>query len=345
MANIGDLLLDPSTLQAPPIGNIPAPAQPNLEENKNLWRKFLAQTQDPNFRQALLATGTGLMRSTQPGQSGWDVAANALQGGVQRLTGLREAERARNQATVERDRQAGVQKQQLQLQGQQVDISQRNATTQKKNIEQQGAASQQAAQHAQDALDEAIRHNKSAEEIDRLRAKADQTRANAYAGTGPGGKQLPADIQKINALAAQFEAEGADPVAARARAVMLLETQARTKSPGDQARQFFSARMTAWQSDLNNLGKSMTPEMQRQMLNESIDDATRLAKLDEAGKAGPVAPTDRGGPIDRTTPAPQGKRDPAIEGKITTARSKGASPEAIKAALKKDGVDPALYGY
>ncbi len=66
-------------------------AAPVDQNQVNLWQRFQQKlTEDPNLRMALLNTGLNLLRSPSPGQSGFDVFADAASTGVSTLDQLRQ---------------------------------------------------------------------------------------------------------------------------------------------------------------------------------------------------------------------------------------------------------------
>jgi hypothetical protein len=72
----------------------PAPmAAPAPQQNDGILGKIQGLMADPNFRMALLQTGTGMMRSPRMGENGWDVAGEAIMRGAMTLQGLRERDR------------------------------------------------------------------------------------------------------------------------------------------------------------------------------------------------------------------------------------------------------------
>jgi hypothetical protein len=274
-----------------------------FEQNKSRWRGFLDQMADPNFKQAALMTGINLLRSPGYGQGPGDIAANALTQGVGTLQSLRA-----QQFEQQQQQQAG------QRAERQVGVAERGAATQEANARTnaQGVFAQREATSNQNvntrnAQSETGRHNRATEGTDRIRAEADRTRARAYSGIG---SRVPADIQKINMLAAQFQSEGMDEVAARARATTLIELGARAKSPGEQARLLYQEYLTNWGNSLENIGKQLTKDQAQAMLDQAISDVSKLQGTDRAAITPPGTPagatppaTDRFGPINRNAPA------------------------------------------
>ncbi len=75
----------------------------------NMWQKFQQRlSDDPNLRMALLTTGLNMLRTPQPGQSGFDVFANAAGTGVNTLDQLRQRDRAQEIEDKELTREADI---------------------------------------------------------------------------------------------------------------------------------------------------------------------------------------------------------------------------------------------
>jgi len=282
----------------------PAPTEDpvKLEQNKSLWRNFLSNLHDPNVQSAIMATGINLLRSPQYGQNSGDVIANALSTGVNTLQGLRQVDYQRREAAQKRTdtvQQQNIENTQNQ---QRIGISGDQQRTYSQQVAQQGEASNRLDTRENRQLTEAERHNRADEESRRIAAQADLARANAYKANTIG--KTPQDIQKINMLAQHYvENEGMDEVSAKARAVMVVESTGKAKSPGEQARLLYADKIKNWQNDISNFGKSMTPDMAQQFLNDSINEVTTLQKFD-SGVTGTAPPsTQRSGPIVREEPS------------------------------------------
>lgn len=100
VAPIGSLLTQP---QVPTAAPAPAPDQ------LNLWQKFNERLkQDPNLRMALLGTGLNLLRTPQPGQSGFDVFADAATQGINTFDQLNQRDRTQEIEMQEIARQADI---------------------------------------------------------------------------------------------------------------------------------------------------------------------------------------------------------------------------------------------
>lgn len=267
-AFLQDVQFDPSSVPAPVV---------QVQENKAKWRMFLDNLNDPAIRQGVIATGIGLMRSPGYGQNAGDVIGSALQSGVNTTAGLRNMEYERKTKEQERQdklTQQGVQnkqgERQLDISSRNVDINAQNAQTNQNNVNMDAAA-----RNAQ--LSEGARHNQATEETDRIRAEADRKRAEAYSSVGT---RTPQDIQKINMMSQYYmQNEGLDEVSARAKAVMYVESTGAGKSPGENAMTLYQNKVKNWQADLNNFGKSLTPQQLQQMQVEAMDEVIKFSNL------------------------------------------------------------------
>lgn len=314
-----------SGLTAPTMQDVAAPQmsapQVQLEENKSKWRQFLGTLEDPNVRQAMIATGIGLMRSPQYGQNSGDIIANALGSGVNTLQGLRNMQYERSQKEAQQKQEnrradqtvanqttsVGYQGQSVAQQGQQITNQNTQATT--RNEIDRGA------------LSETQRHNQELEEIARRNAESERIRAKAYGSTA--GANQGQDVFKINALTAQYQAEGMDETAARAKAVMVVESTGAAKTPGEQAQKLYEAKLKNWMQDINNFGKSLTPQQMKDMATESMNEVFAFHNFNAGvtGQPPAVNPNKpKAGVIDRSTGSAVG----------TTKQFGGASPGTYK---------------
>jgi hypothetical protein len=297
MAISDALTIDPSGYgYAAPSGENPVA----LEENKSKWRTFLDQFQDPNLRQAVLATGIGLLRSPQYGQNSGDIIANALGSGVNTLQSLRNMDYARNQATQARTDKLGQQKIENEQRGRQIAVAEAGQRTNEAGQRSTETNQQAIRENATAVTRETERHNRANEEIDRTRAEAERTRANAYTGSGT---RIPAEVQKINMLAAQYMTEGMDETSARAKAVMVVDSSRGATSPGEQAMNLFNNSIKNWQNDLSNFGKQLTREQLQQMQQDAINTVIRFQNFNAQQTGQPQSPNPanpRHGVIDRS---------------------------------------------
>lgn len=113
-SGVGQALTQP---QVPAAGI--APTDP---KQLNLWQRFQERLkQDPNLQMALLTTGLNLLRTPQPGQSGFDVFADAATTGVGTLDQLRQRDKsAARQVTQDQlaERRVGAAEQGVAISGQ-----------------------------------------------------------------------------------------------------------------------------------------------------------------------------------------------------------------------------------
>lgn len=315
-----------------PAGGIQVQSPQVIEQNKGLWRGFFQKIQeDPNFRQAVLMTGVQMLRSPKMGETGWDVASNALQGGMVTLEGLRQRDYERVQAGKEQE-----------LKSRQVRVQERGADTQASTAETYRKATEAQTKQAQDAyelkkkeLDEAIRSNQSREEIMRIQAEADMLRAKAYSGDG--GGRTPAEIQKINMLTAQYVAQGMDEVQARARAIEYLTETGKAKSPQDRIRLGLESRIKAYNSSLAALDTPLTAEMMQQFLREEIEMEKTLS-----GLTAPASTNTSGAGSVRSFDRPN--VDPQLLAQVKAAVQAGKDVTAIRQRIVQLGHNPADYG-
>ena len=117
---VGGALTQPQV----PVGQ----AQP---EKIGLWQRFRDKlASDPNLRMALMTTGNQMLKTPQPGQSGFDIFSDAAQAGIGTLDTLRQ--RDRRQGLEDKDRafrqdattqQLGMQEQQVAQGGERLDIA------------------------------------------------------------------------------------------------------------------------------------------------------------------------------------------------------------------------------
>lgn len=101
--------------QTPLIGNlltqpqVPTAAPAPTADKIGLWKKFQQRMeQDPNLRMALLSTGINLLRTPQPGQTGFDVFADAAGTGIGTFDQLNQRDRAQDIEVSEIARQADI---------------------------------------------------------------------------------------------------------------------------------------------------------------------------------------------------------------------------------------------
>lgn len=386
----GALTPAPAVQPMPPIAAMPAgqpppaamgpPQNPAVEQNKGLWRGFFDRLKtDPNFRTAVMQTGAGLMRTPQMGQSGFDVAGQALMNGATTLDILRQRDRMQTIEEQERTRKAGLEERGVTAEERQVGAQERTAaaTESRAATDAQATAdrakeAQAQAQHAVRALDEAIRHNKATEQVDRLRAEADRKKSEAYLA-GRAGRD-PKDVVFMNALSEKYQASGIDEVTADAMAVEYLKETKAGKAPADRIRAALDTRIKAYNGSMAALDTPLDNNMMKQWMNEEIAREKELESVvnPSAGAAvGPQAggggstqtPFSAPGPAGRPSSAdflaqpvtpggappagsvlPQAQLDPKIVAWIHQQTRAGTPPEQIRQTLIQYGKNPADYG-
>jgi hypothetical protein len=278
------------------------------------------------------------MKSPGYGQSGWDTASNALQGGVQTLERLRERDRLVALAAQERAKKDAQQEVVNTRENRQVANQERGTTA---SIEQ----SKTAGDRADKALAETTRHNTASEANDRIRAEADKNKADKY---NTGGGRTPTEIEKINRLKKYYiEKEGMDEVSADKRAIDYVAT-AKGKSPRQLVIEAFQKKVQTWMENQFDPTATPTPEQVKQFKEDAISEVL----AEEAGRE----ITDQRGAIDRpdtAVPSPgstavppvQGQKDPLIERNIAVWVQGKGTPQQIRKMLLARKVDPKLYGY
>lgn len=338
------------------------PQQDSQVGGLNFLGRIKQAWQDPNMRQAVMSAGLNLMRTPQLGQNGWDTAANALQAGMGTLEGLRERDRKRNQENEDRrirEEQRGIENKRG---DRQVDISQQNADTNKQNVEGDQKHKSQELMRAEAALQEAIRHNKSQEEIDRLKAAADHLRATAYFGSAG---RTPAEIEKINRMKAYAKDKlGMDDLDADKYAMDYVST-AKGKSPRQLVMDAYQKKAQQWLDQQYDPTAQPTPEMREAWKKQAMEEV-RFAE--EAGKdvtetrgviqrppaPAPAAPGSPPAVRGAQPPAGPGaapaagalaQKSPATERSIERWKLANATPQQIKDLISAGGENPAIYGY
>lgn len=271
--------MQPGNIGPQPTAAAAGPAE--YEQNKGLWRGFLDKMRtDPNFKQAVQVTAMGMMRSPQMGQNGFDVASQALTTGVTTLDMLRQRDRTQAIEDEERARKAGLEERGAQVAERGASSQERNAATAEQEVKQRAEDSMSRWRQAQNELEEAIRHNKASEEIDRLRANADSLRASAYMSYR---KDRPAaEVVKLNALSAKYQQDGIDPITADAMATERL-LAGKSKAPGDRVRAAVDARIKAYSGSLESFDKPLSNEMIQQWLQEELEREKYFQSLETPG--------------------------------------------------------------
>lgn len=354
------LVFDPSQTQFPQI-QIPAGQGPNM--GPGFLGNIAQAWQDPNVRQAVLSTGLNLMRSPGYGQNGWDVAANSLQTGMGTLQSLRERDRQRALEAEDRkikEEQRGIENKRG---DRQVSVQEKNAQTSATNVEGDAKNKDAQLKHAEKQLEEAIRHNKSSEEIAKLRALADNIRATTYAG---GGGRTPAEIEKLNRLKAFYKKQNPElsDEEADKQAMDYLSTS-KGKSPRQLVIDAYTKKAQSWLEQQFDPTAQPTPEMRETWKKQAMEEvkfaeeagadvtATRgsISRGSPATGTPPAAsPATRSGtpstaPAAASTAGASTAPDPFIQRQIEIWKTGGGTPDQIKLLIQKQGGDPAAYGY
>lgn len=344
--------VDPRELSGmlPPITQEEVIAMPRPPAPKPGFLGSIAQAwQDPNVRMSLAQVGLGLMRTPQMGQNSFDTASEALGLGLNTLQSLREQERqkklqAEDRATKEQQRQIENKRG-----DRQVAVQERNATTAETNVKGDQEVKTKELDRANRALDEAIRHNKSQEEIDRLRAVADNLRATAYYGNT---QRTPAEIQKINRLKAFYKQQDpniSDEIADK-MAMDYLST-AKGKSPRQLVIDAYQKKAQMWMEQQYDPAAQPTPEQQEQWKQQAINEV-RFAE--EAGQevtdtrgriTRPTAPASTATPPAGAPPAQAATPNPITQRNIEVWKQAQATSDQIRQLIKNRGEDPKIYGY
>lgn len=343
--------VDPTMGMQAPQTQAPLSAEEH-EERKKGWKGVLQKMSDPNVQAAMLQTGLGLMRSTRPGESGWDIASQSLGAGVSTLQMLREADRVKKLQEQDRLQRLRQQNTENNFKSRQVATGEQNAQVYKAATEGQTASMVKDDARGDRALTETERSNRAREETDRLRAQADLKRANAYTSSA----RTPGDIQKINALAAQMMlpaeqgGRGLDEVNARAEATKLVELQRASKSPSEMVQERYKLKLQTYMNSFEGMKNPVTKEMNQKFIDDSFNEVHQAIELDsqargtgklvnETANAPMVAGRQPGGIPATST------QDPTTLRKVEQLESRGVPPQAIQQALIAEGKDPKAYGY
>lgn len=317
-----------------------------LEQRKSLWKNLLSQWQDPNVKQAVLATGIGLMRSARYGENVGDVAANALTSGVNTLQSLRERDRQRALEAQDRAIREDQRAKENTRGDRQVATGERNAATQEKSVTGNLELGQKAGARSDKALEETIRSNKAQEEIGRTKAGAEATRAGAYA-TGRQGKTA-AEIQKIDRLKAYYKQQ--DPSLSDEQAdKMAIDyvTTSQNKTQSQIAADLYKNELTTWAQNFDNIGKTPSVADLREMKRRSMETAAEFFKQENSTIKRPDAPgvPTMGGPPQAAPGAAPMPPSPLTQRNIEIWKKANATPGQIRDLIIKRGEDPKIYGY
>lgn len=311
-------------LTQPLPGNMGPVPPGEVENNKGLWRGFFDKLKtDNNFRQSVLLTGLGMMRSTKLGENPGDVISESLMSGVNTLDLLRQRDRSQQIEDSERSRKGGLEERGARVGERQAGAAEQVAATGAARAKTEAGDVASRWEQARNELQEAIRHNKAQEEIDRLRARADALRAEAY---GSFRKGMPGfQVKAMDAISAQLQQQGWDPVAADAMAAQRVQTTGKATNPADRVRSLFEERVKQYAGSLEALDHPMTSDMQRRWLQEAIELDKSLEGLTTPTPEVPPGPGP-GAPQSGPGRAPAGPAAPAAAGPVATAPSPTPAP-------------------
>jgi hypothetical protein len=341
---------------APPMPQIPGMPPMQQAGPQGMIGQLLAKLQDPNVRQAITATGLNLMKTPEFGKNGFDTAATALQTGMSTLDALRQRQRSQGIESEDRTNKQTQQGVENKRADKQVEIQQQNADTSRENVRGDAAAKQQDQVRADKALEEAIRHNKSQEEIDRLRAAADRIRANAYFGST---SRTPAEVEKMNRLRAFYKKQNPNlsDEEADKQALDYLST-AKGKSPRQLVMDAMQRKFAAWADTQMDPDAQPTPDMRNMWKNQAIEEVkfaeeagasvtNQRGTINRPGSAPGASPPASGATASpgAQPPAAPAQKQPATERSIEKWKVMKATPEQIKLAIAAGGEDPSIYGY
>ncbi len=311
---------------------------PELEQRKAGWREALSQWNNPNMRQAIMQTGIGLMRSPNYGESGWDVAANALTSGVGTLEKLNERDRQRKMQQEAIARAQAQQAVENARGDRQVAATEKNAATQEKSVTGQIAANQASGMRLDTQLTETERHNRAEEENARNKTANDAKRATAYAA-GRAGKTA-AEIEKINRLQKYYmDKEGLDEATADKKAIDFVTTS-NNKTQSQVAADLYKNKLTLWSQNFDNIGKAPSAKELKAMKEEAMMESGEFFRTENT--TGPIKRPEIPGAAP-TAATPQA--NPQTQQKIQKWLSMKATPEQIKIMIAAGSEDPKLYGY
>jgi len=316
--------------QVPQLQNNPPVNAADHAERKTGWKRILQNLHDPNVQAAMMNTGINLMRSPGYGQSGWDVASNALSSGVDTLRTLREQQRQQQLQQQDRTNKNAQQTFENQIAVGNAGRQQKQTEAYGRQVDLQGSEMQSNADYKKGMLGVEQEKNR----IAMINAESNKTKAGKY--TGGGGGAGSTELTKINMLADQYQAEDPtlDDTAAHAKAIMVLKAKDTAKSPSEQARNIYLERIKAYQNSIEGMKNPLTPQMAQQMLSDSINDVKKLRSLEGPQPNAPGMGSS--GTIERI--------DPDIKALVDNARAKGTPDAQIKSMLTQYGKTPSVYG-
>lgn len=302
-----------------------------LEQNKGLWKSFLDRTRtDPDFRNAVMATGASMMRSPQVGQNGFDQLSNGLTTGMQTLSALQNQRRTQGREDV-------------------ADAQTAAKTDSSINAETQNAGSYaKTADATSRSVDSNITSDRTKDAVSTANAAlqprvvaADEKRANAAMiaaqadheravnpKTGTESKDVALVKMRASSLMAADPALTQDQANLKAQNELLL---GKGKTPGQYALDLFKASLDARSSDFTKMGTPMT----KQELDAMKLDAEETAK--HFSTLGTGTPTSNSSGTINRTGEPQ-----AAAGTTGNVGKKVAMSDGSLAEIVDDS-DPAVY--
>lgn len=317
MADIGSALAGmPITMDSPQI----EVTEPVLQQRKGMWAKFMGQMQDPNFRQALMATGVGMMRSPQVGESGWDVAGTALNSGIGTLRNLRAYDSEQGRLNRREALDTKVAEGNISTQA-------KNAGTYETSVTQQGAIGKAGMESQQfrdilsqtelainaDLKKRGVAADEKRADAAMISAEADKDRAK-LGFSGSQSTQVALVNMRAQALRALNPKLSPEEANLQAQNELIL---GKGKSPGQFALDLFKTSMEARQNDLSKIGQPITQQEVDQMRTGATDIATQFFNLGRDQGATTAAGTiDRTGATPPALPSPGGGGDQVVGKKI-----------------------------
>lgn len=337
--------------QPPPLAppQAPAPGQMStggpIEALKGAWRGFFQKMDtDPNFKMAVLQTGLGMLKSPQVGQNGFDVAANALGTGVATLQGLRDKQKQEAIQAEDRSFTREMETKKVQNQTAGVEIQQEMLGETKRGNKVEEAQRDKQLNTAYQQYLETVRSNKAQEAIEMAKARYESEWRKIY-----GQGTVPADIQKVEILAAEYRRANPNLSEVEARAQALKEVQTTGKEP-PFAKNFttiFSSQMQAWMMNPENIGKEPSPEQVQGMIARARA-AAQAAESGNTSMATPppaTAPNPQGVPAPAAPPTPGGgPQDAQVRVWVNRQKAAGVNPQIMRDVLIGKGLNPADYG-
>jgi hypothetical protein len=326
---VGDLLAGMPIMMEDP--GVDPQAMPKIEENKSLWKSMFDKVRnDPNIQQALMATGLGMMRSPQVGQSGWDVGANAVAGGMSTLQQNRQLQ-VQNQLA---QRKLGLEETEV---GSKVEKNKADIETGRITADTYAATGAQQVESGRkkDAREDtatqlAVGLEPRKVAADEKKAEADLIRANAYTdaskiGRGSTGQNVALVNQRAAALRKLNPGLSEEEATLQAQNDVLFTAKG-GGNIASIATQLFKTNLEAWQNSFDNLGKAPTPQDLDRLKTDAMTQAKEFGKLN--GQGTPVSATS--GKIQRGAPASAPGGDPAIGSEMP-----GGAPPAAQSLVGK----------